>query len=205
MRDTSVSSWTARSSWAGIASAGRIGKSGAPGVVTTLRDGFALATLIAPAGGEEALARAVKAETGLDLPQRPVAVAAGARAAVWAGHGQWLLRADTRTGFAELLAALAPFGAVSDQSQARAAFRVAGRHARDVLAKGCMIDLHPKAFPVGATALTSIAHMAVQLWRAEDDADGATFEVLVARSMAGSFWSWFASSAAEYGCEVVAA
>lgn len=203
MRDTSVSSWTARFAWAGIASAGRVGKSGAAGVVATLRDNYGLATLIATAGGEAALAKAVKAETGLDLPARPVVHAAGARAAIWAGPGQWLLRAETQTGFSALLAALAPFGAVSDQSQARAGFGVSGPHARDALAKGCMIDLHPKAFPVGATALTSIAHMAVQIWRGEDDAQGATFELLVARSMAGSFWSWFSSSAAEFGCEVV--
>lgn len=203
MRDASISSWAPRSAWAGVASVGRIGKTGAPGVVATLRDGYGLATLIATAGGEAALAKAVKVETGLELPQRPIVHAAGARAAIWAGPGQWLLRADTRTGFSDLLAALAPFGAVSEQSQARAGFRVSGPHARDALAKGCMIDLHPKAFPVGSTALTSIAHMGVHIWRTDDDADGASFELLVARSMVGSFWSWFAASAAEFGCDVV--
>ena len=65
-----------------------------------------------------------------------------------------------------------------------------------------MVDLHPSVFPVGATSLTSFAQIGVQLWRTEDGPDGAVFEILVARSMAGSFWSWFAASAAEFGCRV---
>jgi sarcosine oxidase gamma subunit len=50
--------------------------------------------------------------------------------------------------------------------------------------------------------LTSIAHIGVHLWRLDDGPDGSVFEIMVARSMVGSFWSWFAASAAEFGCRV---
>jgi sarcosine oxidase subunit gamma len=71
-----------------------------------------------------------------------------------------------------------------------------------MLAKGCMVDLHPSAFPPGAAALTSIAHIGVHLWRIDERLDGGdpAFDLLVARSMAASFWSWAAASAAEFGC-----
>ncbi|WP_458151488.1 sarcosine oxidase subunit gamma [Bradyrhizobium sp. UFLA05-109] len=120
----------------------------------------------------------------------------------WSGPDHWLLLARHRAGFSDLLASLSDKAAVSDQSHARAALRVSGTRVREVLAKGAMIDLHSSVFSVDATALTSFAHIGVQLWRTEDGPDGAVFEILVARSMAGSFWSWLAASAAEFGYRV---
>jgi sarcosine oxidase subunit gamma len=78
--------------------------------------------------------------------------------------------------------------------------RLSGRNIRDALAKGCLIDLHPRAFRPGDVALTSIAHISVQLWVVDE----ATFELAVPRSMAMSFWSWLRASAAPYGVEVAA-
>lgn len=198
-----ATNWTVRGAWAGIAAAGRIGAAGTPGVTVLARDGLGIATLIAAEGGETALAAAVKQGLGLDLPTSPSVAQSGAHRLVWAGAGQWLLVAGDRAGFTETLAALAGLAAVADQSDGRAALRLSGPKIREALAKGCMIDLHPTAFPVGATALTTIAYMGVHLWRADDGPDGAVFEIMVARSMAGSFWSWFSASAAEFGCDVV--
>ena len=93
-------------------------------------------------------------------------------------------------------------GRIRAKQHARAALRVSGARAREVLAKGSIVDLHPSVFPVGTTALTSFAHIGVQLWRTEDGPEGVVFEILAARSMAGSFWSWFAASVAEFGCRV---
>ncbi len=59
---------------------------------------------------------------------------------------------------------------MSNQSDARAALRLSGPHVRDMLAKGCMIDLHPSVFPPGAAAMTSIAHIGVHLWRLDNAA-----------------------------------
>lgn len=199
-----TANWMPRSAWAGILPDGRFGLEGATGVRVAAREGLGIASLIAPADKANALAQAVKARFALDLPQSPAITRADTHAAVWTGPGQWLLMADEGAGFTETLAALSAFVAVADQGSARAVLRISGPRVRETLAKGCMIDLHPTAFPVGMTALTSIAHIGVHLWRLPDDPDGAVFEIMVARSMAGSFWSWFAASVAAFGCEVVA-
>jgi len=61
-----------------------------------------------------------------------------------------------------------------------------------------------EAFPPGAAAMTSIAHIGVCLWRVDElaHASEAVFDILVARSFAGSFWSWAEASAAEFGSSV---
>jgi len=195
-------SWAPRGAWAGIAQTGQIGTAGSASVTATLLDGFGLATLIAAPGRTAALSQAFEARLGIALPATPKIVSSTAHDAIWSGPEQWLLRATTRDGFSGLLEALSAQAAVSDQSDARAALRLSGAHVRDVLAKGVMLDLHPAAFAVGDTALTSIAHIGVHLWRLDDGPDGSVFEIMVARSMVGSFWSWFAASAAEFGCRV---
>lgn len=195
-------SWAPRAAWAGIAQAGQIGAAGAAGVTASLLDGFGLATLIAPPGGTAALSQIVETRLGIALPTTPKIISNASHDAIWSGPDQWLLRTGTRDRFGDLLEALSAQAAVSDQSDARAAMRLSGPHVRDVLAKGVMLDLHPAAFAVGDTALTSIAYIGVHLWRLADEPDGSVFEIMVARSMVGSFWSWFAASAAEFGCRV---
>lgn len=194
--------WTPLGAWAGILADGHVGTAGAPGVIALARDGLGVATLIAAEGGEAALAAALAKRPGLDLPSSPAVAHAGAHSLVWAGPGQWLLVAGHRAGFPETLAALSGLAAVSDQSDGRAVLRLSGSKIRETLAKGCMLDLHPSAFPVGMAGLTAIAHIGVHLWRGDDGPDGAVFEMMVPRSLAGSFWSWFAASSAEFGCAV---
>ncbi len=204
MSDAAMTSWAPRSPWADILAAGHLGAPETAGVTATARDGLGLASLIAPDSGQAALAQALKRRFGLDLPLSRRAVRSAAHALVWSGPGQWLLVAEDRRGFADAIEALSGLAAATDQSDSRAVLRLSGPRIRDALAKGCMLDLHPSAFPAGATALTSIAHIGVQLWRGDDGPSGAVFEIMVPRSMAGSFWSWFAASAAEFGCAVTA-
>ena len=201
MAEQATPIWRPRDAWAGVAEAGQIGATGKPGVTALLLGDMGFATLIA-APGSVGLERAAKRLIGLDLPRTPSTTLSDTHGLIWAGPDQWLLMARQRSGFSELLASLSADAAVSDQSHARATLRVSGARVREALAKGSMVDLHPSVFPVGAAALTSFAHVGVQLWRTEDGPDGAIFEILVARSMAGSFWSWFAASVAEFGCRV---
>ena len=71
---------------------------------------------------------------------------------------------------------------------------------RDVLAKGVPVDLHPNVFKPGDVANTQIAYVGVQI----DMLDGApTYQLAAPRSMAGTFWSWLAASAAEFGYDVM--
>lgn len=201
MREATTA-WETRGAWAGVARAGAFGREGAPGVVARLQDGFGLATLIVAPGGEAALSHALRARLGLALPEGARRVADADHALIWSGPGQWLLRAARREGFAQTLAALAPVAAVNDQSCAKAALRLSGPHVRDLLCRGVMIDLDPRAFAVGAVAMTLVSHVAIHLVRVEDEAGEAVFEMLIPRSYAASLWSWLAASAAPFGCRI---
>lgn len=195
--------WTPQSGWNGIVAPGAFGAPG-DGVKIRLREGLGIASLIASREQGPALGRAIESRLGLSLPARPVAVSSASHTLVWAGPGQWLLMAVSQAGFAEDCASLTAHAAVADQSDGRAVLSLSGAMVRKVLAKGCMVDLHPRVFPVGATAMTSIAYIGVHLWRSQDGPDGAVYEIMVPRSMAGSFWSWLSASAAEFGCAITA-
>jgi sarcosine oxidase subunit gamma len=88
---------------------------------------------------------------------------------------------------------------ISDQSGGRTVLRVSGPRARDVLAKGLPIDLHPRVFAPGSAATSAIALMGVQLWQIDDR---PSYDIALFRSLSASFWRWLASSAAEFGYEV---
>ncbi|MGE0748967.1 MAG: sarcosine oxidase subunit gamma [Variibacter sp.] len=118
---------------------------------------------------------------------------------VWSGPGQWLIVTQHPDVVATLALELADLAAVTDQSDARAILRLSGARARDVLAKGCLIDLHPRAFQAGDVALTSISHIGAQIWQVDE---APSYDIAVPRSMIGSFWSWFEASAAEFGYSV---
>ena len=201
MVDASLrTNWPRRSAWAGVMTESAVEATRPVGVHVTPREGLGIASILARRGGEAVLSALVRARYGLDLPMVPRAARGPAHVFVWSGPGQWLLVAERREDFMEL----SGLAALSDQSDARAALRLSGPKVRDMLAKGCMIDLHPAAFPPGAAAMTSIAHIGVHLWRLDAHANDrdAVFDILIARSMAASFWSWATASAAEYGCGV---
>ena len=71
--------------------------------------------------------------------------------------------------------------------------------ARDLLAKGVPIDLHPRAFKPGDAAQTQVAHIGVLIAQIDD---APTYELLAARSFTGSLWSWLEASALEFGLEI---
>lgn len=194
-------SWRSCSPWVGAVSDRRIGGSGdEAGLCVMLRDRLSLATIISRKGKETKLAEILTGLAGVCLPATPKIVHGRKMDLVWSGHSQWLLVSEQAGSVSQVAQELSEFAAVSDQSDARAVLRVSGDNVRDVLAKGCMIDLHPRVFQAGDTALTSIAHIGVQIWQLDDV---PTYEIAVARSMAGSFWSWMQASTAEFGLSVL--
>ena len=163
--------WPRRGAWTDVLTQSPDDATRPAGVNATAREGLGVASILARRGGEAALSTLVRTRYGLELPMPPRVVRNKAHAFIWAGPGQWLFIAEQKEGLAEL----SELAAVSDQSDARAALRLSGPNVRDMLAKGCMIDLHPAAFPSGAAAMTSIAHIGVHLWRVDeqpDDGDG---------------------------------
>jgi sarcosine oxidase, subunit gamma len=117
---------------------------------------------------------------------------------VWLGPDEWLL---TSTGTAphlleeELREQLRPVGGTAvDVSAQRIGLRISGARAREVLAKGCSIDLHPRAFPAGRSAQTTLGLAAVVLLSLGEDG----FAVLVRSSFAGYLATWLLDAGLEY-------
>ena len=195
--------WIARGPWHGVMAEGRHGcEHGEPGVRVAPREGLALATLIGRKDRLPDLESAVSELVGAAPPATPAVAQSVDGDLVWAGPVQWLLVSGRQDMVGQATARFADLAAVSDQSAARAVIRVSGPRVREALAKGCLIDLHPRAFRPGDAALTSIAHIGVHLWQVDDE---PTYDLALFRSMASSFWSWLAASSAEYGCKVATA
>ena len=202
MSDALPRPWAARGAWDGVIAAGRQGcDRGEPGVRVSPREGLHLATIIGHRARSAELDRLLFEALGAEPPKTAQVARASDGDLIWSGPEQWLLASPSAELMRQIAARLAGVAAVSDQSDARAVLRLWGPQIRNVLAKGCLIDLHPRVFRPGDVALTAIAHIGVQLWQLDD---GPTYELAVFRSMAMSFWSWFEGAAAEYGYEVIA-
>ena len=88
--------------------------------------------------------------------------------------------------------------AITDVSGGQTALHLRGRHVRDVLAKGCPIDLHPRAFRIGQCAQSHLGKAPVLIAQVEEQ---PYFELIVRRSFADYLWTWLESAAEEYGFE----
>lgn len=200
MPDSSQILWRPESAWAGIARPGRGGAAhGEAGIRVELGGSVRLATIIAHAGGEAELARLLEKSFGCRLP--PAGRVSFGRDCdlVWSAPGQWLAVRAATGADTDLPGAVAGVAAVTDQSGSRALLHLSGSKARDALAKGFAIDLHPSVFTKGCTAITRVAHISVQIWQSDE---APRYTIAVPRSLAASFWSWLTSASAAYGYEV---
>ncbi len=136
------------------------------------------------------------------LPLAPNTTTRGDRlTAFWLGPRSWLLVAELPgpplTGFIEKRNALnAAGGALFDLSASRVAFRITGAHAPAILASGCPLDLHPRAFRAGSCAQSVFGRVNALLYKADD---APTFVIMVARSFARDVWQALGLSATQYG------
>lgn len=127
--------------------------------------------------------------------------------ALWQGPDQWLLTCPLGTVAARLGAlreALAgEHHALTDLSDGRVVLRLQGPSARDVLAKGCPLDLHASVFRPGQCASSRLAKADVLIHLALDEpATGPAFDLYVARSFARYLFAWLEDAGLEYGVQI---
>ena len=138
---------------------------------------------------------------GVELPTTPSTyVSTATLTAIWMGPDEWLITAGTRSAATletELRAAVGEDGAAIDVSAQRTTLRLSGPDAREVLAKGCSLDLHPKVFRKGTAAQTMLGLAGVVLI-ALDDA-GSDYRILVRASFARYLADWLIDAAEEFG------
>ncbi len=147
-------------------------------------------------GHDAGFAHAVLQHTGLHLP-------AGANTAsidpqrqlLWLGPDEWLFKfhdANTATVADALRQALAGrHVAITDVGHGNVTLCVQGPAAADLLARGCPLDLHARAFGRGAVAQTHIAKAGATVVCLEA---GAHFEITVRRSFADYLVRWLISA-----------
>jgi sarcosine oxidase subunit gamma len=173
-------------------------------VVLSERTDLAIVHVAARKGRMQEVIEWLAAVGGTAPEDGPRCVTGDGLVLVGCAPGQWFGLSERSRGVnavARLTDAVAGIAAVIDHSSGKIVLRMSGPRARDVLAKGCPIDLDPRVFGPGSAATTEIAHIGCQLWQVDE---APTYDFLVNRSIAKSFWAWLAASAAEYGYEVVA-
>src|ERR1700728_1463729 len=140
----------------------------------------------------------VEEVVGVTWPHNTGAVATGRAKVICVGPTDWLvIVADLNAieWLQQLKAAFedSPFRA-TDVSQALARIEIEGPEVRDLLAKGCGLDLHPSRFAPGRSARTRLAGMPVVICCR----GGSKFECIVTLSYAEFLLSWLADAMLEF-------
>lgn len=194
-----------RSALAEIYREGALGVAGdAAGVVLSERPPLAILQLASWPGSVAAVRARVRDALALDLPDIPNMVASTPEvAALWLGPERWLIVApgNARTQLVKALGKVVTpdIAALAELSDARTVIRLAGPRARELLAKGCELDLHPRSFVVGRCAQTILAHVATLIHLIDPS---PSFDLYLPRSYAVTFWEWLVDSASELGVRV---
>ncbi len=135
---------------------------------------------------------------GLKAPSQRKALFDGERSVLWMAPDELLIM----TPLAEVASRIALIDQtlaanprlIVDVSDARAIFRLTGAGAREVLAKGAPIDLHPESFRIGDLRRTRFSTVAAAIYQVA--AAPETFEMICFRSYAPAMWRWLAASSA---------
>lgn len=119
---------------------------------------------------------------------------------VWVGPDAWFVLSKQKTAV-ELVqtfrtALAGRHCAVTDVSGGYSLLNLTGPRARELLAQGCPLDLHPRQFRVGQSAGTVFFKASVWLWQTDDV---PTYEVLVRTSFQGYVWLMLERATAESG------
>ena len=146
-------------------------------------------------------AQAAAERLGVELPTAASTYANnGDTTVIWQGPDEWLVTGTALAGpelEGRLRDAVGPHGgAAIDVSGQRTTLRLSGPHSRDVLAKGCSLDLHPQAFGTGTAAETMLGQTGVILLAVNGSGDD--YRILVRSSFARYLADWLLDAAEEY-------
>jgi sarcosine oxidase subunit gamma len=142
----------------------------------------------------------VREALGLALPLAPnTFTRAGGVQCLWLGPDEWLIVAEPGPDaerLPRLEAALqGRHVSVVDASASRTILELSGKRAREVLAKACPLDFHPRAFRAGQCAHSNLAR--TQGLIALQD-DSPVFHVFVRSSCAVYLALWLLDAMREY-------
>jgi len=154
--------------------------------------------------GEFTAAAAVALGVALPVAANTVAVTDGVTV-FWLGPDEWLIHCkltDTDAWLQQLRARLTGMHyAATEVTDYFTVLELRGEQAAEVLARGCPLDLHPRAFPAGACAQTRFGNATVLLHKpaavdntvnntVDNTVDSTVFRIQVRWSFAGYVWDY---------------
>jgi sarcosine oxidase subunit gamma len=150
--------------------------------------------------GDQAFMDRLAETVGTAPPVEPNTVAvAGENNILWLGPDEWLVVTPPgRQG--DMVGALAGameglYVSIVDGSDARTTIRLHGADARNMLMKGCPLDLHPRVFGPGQCAQSILAKADVLIHQIDD---APTYDLYVLCSFSRYLWDWLTDAAKEF-------
>jgi sarcosine oxidase subunit gamma len=136
---------------------------------------------------------------GQEMPLQVGATLSGPTRVLCVGPQEWLLVSQERDAASmceRLEGDLARQGLMlADLTDGLTTFEVRGPAARELLTKGCGLDLHPRRFPVGRCARTRFAQILLTVACVDEP---QRFELYVGRSYAHYLHTWIIDAATEF-------
>ncbi|MFI7066171.1 sarcosine oxidase subunit gamma [Kribbella sp. NPDC050124] len=121
----------------------------------------------------------------------------GEQVVLWLGPDEWLIVSEPAVAdVAARLRVAAGDGhvAIVDVSANRTVLELSGPHVREVLEKGCPVDLHPRVLADDTAVLTTLARVPVLLWKV----DRTTFRILPRTSFSSYVATWLLDAMQEF-------
>jgi len=161
--------------------------------------GFALLQVAAFVDTVSELDHAVRSVLGVALPTRCDTPVHGDACCVFkVGPEQFWVAGPEDARVTSLRHAVpGPIGSITSLSHARTRLFIEGPAAREILAKGIALDLHPDVFRCNACALTGLQGTPILLHRAGLD----RYELYVLRTFADWIWEWLTDAVLPLGQE----
>ena len=146
---------------------------------------------------------ALESQLGQSLPTTPNTLSEGEHRIYWLGPDEWLILTDLpqlRLLVEKLRqAADGKHVALNDVSGGQIVLRLDGTGVRDLLAKGCTLDLHPRVFTAGMCAQSGLAKANVLIGLA---GQAESFDIVVRRSFSDYLLRWLLQGADEFGVTI---
>ena len=170
-----------------------------PGVRVTIRGDLGHINVRGRAS-DAGFVQPVEEVLGQALPTKPNTVSVDLHQVFWLGPDEWLIITPV-AGVAELAGRLQQATAnthasINDNSGGQVALNLQGTKCRDVLAKGCTLDLHPSVFTAGDCAQSGLARANVLLALIDET---PTFTIVVRRSFSDYLCRWLAHAGDDEG------
>ena len=150
--------------------------------------------------GDADIMPGILAQTGCPaLPGNNRFITTGERHLAWLGPDEYLLLCETgreeeiharlQLDFADI------HSAVTNVTDSLCVLQIRGHAVRQVLAKGCTLDLHPQQFTAGQCAQTYLSHAAITLLATDEN----RFLLVCRTSFAPYMVDWLEDAGLEFG------